>query len=96
MPAQRVDVGREGTVILPNGLRQRYGLKEGSVLIAEERADGILLRPEDGIEIYSPQRKAEFLLGNATNAQEYAEAVAEVRSMGLDPDKIDHFRPAGV
>lgn len=96
MPIQRVDVGREGTVVLPDGLRRRYGLKEGSVLIAEERADGILLRPEDAVEIYSPVRKAEFLLGNATNPEEYSEAVAEVRRMGLDPERIDHFRPAEV
>jgi AbrB family looped-hinge helix DNA binding protein len=96
MPVQRVDVGREGTVVLPDGLRRRYGLKEGSVLIAEERVDGILLRPEDAVEMYSPERKAEFLLGNATNPEEYSEAVAEVRRMGLDPERIAHFRPAGA
>jgi AbrB family looped-hinge helix DNA binding protein len=96
MPALRVDVGREGTVVLPDGLRKKYGLKEGSVLIAEERAEGILLRPDQAMELYTPERKAEFLLGNATTPEEYAEALDQVRRMGLDPERIDHFRPAGV
>lgn len=96
MSAQRVDVGREGTVVLPDGLRRRFGLDEGSVLMAEARSEGILLRPVESVEMYTPERKAEFLLGNATTPDEYAAAVAEVRSMGLDPDRIEHFRPAGV
>jgi hypothetical protein len=48
------------------------------------------------IEIYTPARIAEFLLGNATSPEEYADAVAEVRRMGLDPDQIEHFRPTHV
>src|SRR5438132_12073154 len=95
MSAQQVHVGRGGAVVLPDGLRQRFKLEEGSVVIAEERAEGILLRPADLVEVYTPERKAEFLLGNATTAGEYAEAVAEVRRMGLDPDRIDHFRLGG-
>jgi bifunctional DNA-binding transcriptional regulator/antitoxin component of YhaV-PrlF toxin-antitoxin module len=94
--SQRVDVGREGTVVLPDSLRRRYGLDEGSVLIAEARSDGILLRPAELVELYTAERKAELLLGNATTPEEYAAAVAEVRSMGLDPERIEHFRPAGV
>jgi len=50
----------------------------------------------DSIEVYTPERKAEFLLGNATSPEEYAAAVAEVWQMGLDPDRIEHFRPAVV
>jgi AbrB family looped-hinge helix DNA binding protein len=96
MSAPLVRVNREGAVVLPDALRQRFGLREGSAVIAEERADGILLRPADLVEMYTPERKAEFLLGNAANPEEYAEAVAEVRRMGLDPEKIEHFRPAGV
>jgi hypothetical protein len=47
----------------------------------------------DDIEIYTPARIAEFLLGNSTNAAEYAAAIAEVKRMGLDPNRIDHFQP---
>ena len=94
MPATQVQVNREGSILLPDALRQRFGLREGSVVIAEEWAEGILLRPADLVEMYKPERKAEFLLGNATTPEEYVQAVAEVRRMGLDPDRIDHFRPA--
>ena len=48
------------------------------------------------LEDYTPERIAEFLLSNAVDAEDYAESVAEVRRMGLDPDKIPHQKPAGV
>lgn len=96
MSVLQVHVNRDGAVTLPDSLRQRFGLREGSAVFAEERADGILLRPADQVEMYTPERKAEFLMGNATNPAEYAEAIAEVRRMGLDPEKIEHFRPAGA
>jgi AbrB family looped-hinge helix DNA binding protein len=38
-------VGKRGTLVIPAKLRQRFGLKEGSLVIAEETAEGILLRP---------------------------------------------------
>lgn len=47
-------------------------------------------------EEYTPERLAELLLSNATNADDYESACAEVRRMGLDPETIDHFRPAGT
>ena len=42
------------------------------------------------IEIYTPERRAEFLLSNTVDAQDYQAAVAEVRKLGLDPSKIPH------
>jgi hypothetical protein len=33
---------------------------------------------------------------NAVDAADYAEAVIEVRKMGLDPDTIPHDKPPGV
>lgn len=45
------------------------------------------------MEIYTPERKAEFLLSSAIGLEDYRAAVKEVRKMGLDPDKIDHYRP---
>lgn len=70
-------------------------MQEGTLVIAEERAEGILLRPAVAVpvETYSPERVAEFLLSNAVDAAGYAEAVAEVRRMGLDPDAIPHAKP---
>jgi bifunctional DNA-binding transcriptional regulator/antitoxin component of YhaV-PrlF toxin-antitoxin module len=91
-------VGSGGTVRLPPELLCRFGITEGSEVVTEAREEGILIRPAGthAVEIYTPERKAEFLLGCATDAEEYARAVAEVRAMGLDPEQIDHFKPRGV
>jgi hypothetical protein len=34
------------------------------------------------IEIYTPERRAEFLLSNATDAEDYAGAIEEVLKLG--------------
>jgi hypothetical protein len=74
------------------------GIEEGSLVVAEEREDGVLIRPAVAlpVEVYTPERRAEFLLSNAVDARDYARAVAEVRKMGLDPAKIPHRKPASV
>jgi AbrB family looped-hinge helix DNA binding protein len=91
-------VGKRGAVVIPARLRRQFGMEEGSFVLAEEREDGILLRPAAvmPVEIYTPERKAEFLLMNAVDAADYAAAVAEVRQMGLDPEQIPHDKPPGV
>lgn len=88
-------VGKRGTVVMPARLRRKFGIEEGSLVIAEEREDGILIRPAVAypIEIYTPERKAEFFLTNAIDEEDYQQARKTVRRMGLDPDKIKHFRP---
>jgi len=88
-------VGKRGTFVIPAPLRRRFGLVEGSEVIAEETADGILIRPAVTIalEIYSLERKAEFLLSNAVDEDDYARAKEEVRNLGLDPDTISHVHP---
>lgn len=42
------------------------------------------------LEMYPPERKAEFLLSNAMDDLDYARAQEEVRKLGLDPDTIAH------
>jgi AbrB family looped-hinge helix DNA binding protein len=88
-------LGKRGTMVLPASLRRRYGFEEGSVIVAEEHADGILIRPAVvmPVETYTAERKAEFLLNNAVDAADYEAALVDVRGMGLDPDKIQHMRP---
>jgi AbrB family looped-hinge helix DNA binding protein len=92
---QATRVGKRGAIIVPASLRKRFGIEEGSLVIAEEKDDGILLRPAIvvAVERYTPERKAEFLLSNAVDANDYREARKEVRKLGLDPDKIPHHRP---
>jgi len=88
-------IGKRGTLVIPAKLRRIFGFEEGAEVIAEQTAEGILIRPAVTvpIELYGPERKAEFLLSNAVDAEDYRQAVAEVRGMGLDPASITHRRP---
>jgi len=88
-------VGKRGAIILPAKLRKQFGIEEGSIVTAEARDDGILVRPAVivPVERYTPERKAGFLLSNATSAEDYREARKAVRKLGLDPDSIEHRRP---
>ena len=88
-------IGKRGTVVIPAELRRKYRLEGGSLMVAEERKEGILLRPVVAVpvEIYSPERQAEFLLNNVTDLTDYAWAMEEVRKLGLDPKKIPHEKP---
>jgi AbrB family looped-hinge helix DNA binding protein len=88
-------IGKRGTFVIPARLRRRFGLSEGTTVIAEETEEGILLRPAITlpIESYSSERRAEFLLSNAINDDDYARAREAVREMGIDPDSIEHHRP---
>jgi AbrB family looped-hinge helix DNA binding protein len=90
-------VGKRGTIVIPADLRRKYRLEEGSLVIAEPRPEGVLLRPVVPlpIEIYTPERKAEFLLNNAVTPEDYSWAVKEVQKMGLDPRIIPHEKPKG-
>ena len=92
-----IKIGKRGTVVIPAPLRKKYGLEEGTQLIIEALSEGVLLRPvlTLPVEIYTPERKAEFLLNNAITSIEYAGAVRQVRNMGLDPGEIPHEKPAG-
>jgi bifunctional DNA-binding transcriptional regulator/antitoxin component of YhaV-PrlF toxin-antitoxin module len=85
----------QGTVRIPKTLREQFGLTDGAILIAEAGDGGIILRPidDEDVEIYTPERIAEFTLLNALDEEDYGRAVEEVKRMGLDPDTIDHFRP---
>jgi len=92
---QSARVGKRGAIVVPAKLRKRFGIEEGSIVIAEETDNGILIRPAVVIPVerYSPERKAEFLLSNAVDDADYRRARKEVRKLGLDPDLIPHLRP---
>jgi AbrB family looped-hinge helix DNA binding protein len=98
MDVETIKVGRRGAIVIPAGLRKKYGLEEGALLIAEPLLDGILLRPAVAlsVEIYTPERKAQFLLNNVLTAEDYAWAVSEVKKLGLDPENIPHERPGNI
>lgn len=93
--AETTKIGKRGTVVIPASMRRRLGLDEGSLVLLEEAPDGLTIRPAVAvpIEIYSPERKAEFLLKTAVDEGDYRRAVEEVRKLGLDPTRIPHQRP---
>ncbi len=82
-------VGRRGTIVLPAKLRRRYGFEEGTMVVAEEAEYGVLLRPAAllPVEIYPPERKAEFLIANAVDPKDRRAAEAEARKLGVKPPK---------
>jgi AbrB family looped-hinge helix DNA binding protein len=83
-------VGKRGTIVLPAAMRKRYGFEEGTMVVAEESEYGVLIRPAAvlPVEIYSPERKAEFLLANAVDPADRKAAEAEVRRLGLEPSRV--------
>ncbi|MEO7142619.1 MAG: AbrB/MazE/SpoVT family DNA-binding domain-containing protein [Bryobacteraceae bacterium] len=89
-------VGKRGAIVVPARFRRKFGIEEGSLVITEEREDGILIRPAVAlpVEIYTPERKAEFILSTAIDEEDYQTACETVRRMGLDPDRVKHARPA--
>lgn len=96
MPQQSTaKIGKRGTLVIPAEFRRRLGLEDDSIVAIEERDGGILIRPAAvlPVEIYTPERQAEFLLSNAVDEADYAAAREEVRRLGLDPDEIQHLRP---
>ncbi|CAN5801662.1 hypothetical protein BH23ACT11_BH23ACT11_30390 [soil metagenome] len=88
-------VGKRGTVVIPVDLRRRFGIEEGSLVVAESTEEGILIRPAVAIPVenYTSERRAEFLLSNAVDERDYERALMVVREMGLDPKSIAHSRP---
>jgi AbrB family looped-hinge helix DNA binding protein len=97
MEFETTKVGKRGTVVIPAGIRRQYGFEEGSLLVAESREEGVLLRPAVTlpVERYSRERKAEFLLNNAITPEDYAWAVKETEKLGVDPRKIPHKKLKG-
>lgn len=86
---------KDGSITIPDELRERYGIEDGSLLVIEAGAEGIVLRPADWPEpeVYTPERIAEFLLNNTVGEADYQDAVEEVRKLGVDPAAIPHDRP---
>ncbi|MGH9369045.1 MAG: AbrB/MazE/SpoVT family DNA-binding domain-containing protein [Thermoanaerobaculia bacterium] len=92
--SEPIRIGKRGTIVLPAKLRKRYGFEERTMVVAEEAEYGVLLRPAAvvPVEIYSPERKAEFLLANAVNAEDLERAEGDVRRLGIDPRKVRRRR----
>ncbi|MBN1309047.1 MAG: AbrB/MazE/SpoVT family DNA-binding domain-containing protein [Chitinispirillaceae bacterium] len=57
-----IQINRRGTLTLPKELRKKLGLEKGGVVMAEEAAEGIVLRPAVAfpVEMYTDSRIEEF------------------------------------
>ncbi len=88
-------IGKKGVFTIPASMRRHFGFDDGSLVIAEQMENGVLLRPAVAIpvELYSDMRAAEFLLSNAIDNDDYQAARREVEAMGLDPDLVPHKKP---
>jgi AbrB family looped-hinge helix DNA binding protein len=68
-------LGKRGVFTIPAPMRKRFGLADGSLIIAEVRDDGILLRPAIAtpLQTYSDERNAEIIpLPDPQNASSIA------------------------
>ena len=61
-----ISINERGTLTLPKELRRRIGLAGSGQVVAEETAEGILIRggATFPVEIYTDQRIAEFVRNN--------------------------------
>ena len=91
-----VNVDARGSVVIPAKIRKLLGIEDGALLLLETRNGEIILRPAMVVATskYSAERRAEFILNNAVNEDDYRNARSKVTQMGLDPDAIPHDRPA--
>jgi bifunctional DNA-binding transcriptional regulator/antitoxin component of YhaV-PrlF toxin-antitoxin module len=87
-------MGKRGTLVIEASLRAEYGLEEGQPVVQEPTQKGILIRASVPAPVrhYMSRDKAAFLLNAAANHEEYLQAQAEVKAMGLDPARIPHRR----
>ncbi|MEM3065050.1 MAG: AbrB/MazE/SpoVT family DNA-binding domain-containing protein [Candidatus Nitrosotenuis sp.] len=46
MKSEKRTVGERGQIVLPKKLRERFNLRPGKKVIVEERADSIILKPD--------------------------------------------------
>lgn len=60
MVAEPSKVGKRGTVVIPAALRRRFGITEGSLVIAEAHEDGILIRPAVALPLDLARRQRLF------------------------------------
>jgi AbrB family looped-hinge helix DNA binding protein len=92
-------VGKRGTVVIPVELRRRFGIEEGSLVIAEACEGGVLIRPAIALpsDEYRRQFLAEMDHGYAALREDpvaWEQELAERGLLegtlldGLDPDEV--------
>jgi len=95
MEATTVHLGQRGTLVIPAAYRKALGIADGALLILEIIEGRLTVRPATAVPIeeYSDIRRAQFILNNAIDRTDYANARKRVQSMGIDPDSVPHDLP---
>lgn len=93
--AESARVGKRGAVVIPARIRRLFGIEEGTTVLVDAGPDGVVIRPAVTVpvEVYSPERKAAFVLESWLDPADYPKLREQVRKMGIDPDRIPHARP---
>src|SRR6185437_1457712 len=93
--ATTIKMGKRGTVVLPAKLRKQFGLEDGSLLVTEAKEGEIRLRPAFVYEpeVWTPERKAYFILINSLTKEEWDRNLPDVLKMGIDPARIEGLQP---
>jgi bifunctional DNA-binding transcriptional regulator/antitoxin component of YhaV-PrlF toxin-antitoxin module len=68
-----ININQRGTLTLPKEMRDKLGLKDAGQVVAEETAQGILIRAgvTFPVEIYTDERVAEFDRANEQALRRY-------------------------
>lgn len=68
-----ISINERGTLTLPKEMREMVGIKAGGQVVVQASSDGILLRAgfTVPVEIYSPERVAEFARHNEDALAKY-------------------------
>ena len=68
-----ININERGTLTLPKEMRNKLGLKDAGQVVAEETAQGILIRSgvTFPVEIYTDKRIAEFDRNNEQALRRY-------------------------
>lgn len=79
-------IGKAGIFVIPAALRKRFGWREGSLVVAEEREEGVLIRPtsKPTMEQSPSKQKAEFLTKSECDEME-PESLKRKRALMLLP-----------
>lgn len=69
-------VGKRGAVVIPAKIRRQFGIEEGTTVLVDSSPKGVLIRPAVTlpVEVYSPERKASFILGSLAQGRGLSQA----------------------
>ena len=91
---QSARVGKGGAIVVPAKRRERLGIEEGSIVIAEEKED-ILIRPATVVPVkrHPPSIRQSSCYTTPSIRSITARREENSEKLGLDPDSTPHPPP---